>query len=236
MSLAESGYALVSGLYTNEEVEQYRQSLLDALQNPDVAASIRSQAGSVYAARNILDLWQESTTLWRREPLFSQLRAILGSEFGLVRALYFDKPPDHTWALGWHKDLTIAVKDNRLTSDQFSKPTTKANVAHVEAPEWVLEQMLTVRIHFDQATEANGALQVIPGSHQTGKALQLGEVAPVTIIAAAGDALLIRPLVAHSSRRSEPTTTIHRRILHLEFAGVPELPDGYQWNWFLPAE
>jgi len=45
----------------------------------------------------------------------------------------------------------------------------------------------------------------------------------------------MRPLVAHCSGPSFPNTNRHRRILHLEFAGVRELPDGYAWHDFFPA-
>src|SRR6185437_14142607 len=78
------------------------------------------------------------------------LAAILGPKFGLVRILFFDKPPRQTWALPWHKDLTVAVRDNRLPSQHFAKPTRKAGVPHVEAPQAILESMLTARIHLDE--------------------------------------------------------------------------------------
>jgi hypothetical protein len=48
-----------------------------------------------------------------------------------------------------------------------------------------------------------------------------------------GDVLVIRPLVAHCSLPSAPDAKRHRRILHLEFAGTPDLPDGYAWHDFI---
>src|SRR5205823_2336367 len=162
--------------------------------------------------------------------LTEALAGILGPAYGLVRVLFFDKPPQQTWALPWHKDLTIAVRDNRLPSAHFSKPTTKAGVPHVEAPRAVLEAMLTARIHLDAVTEANGPLKVIHGSHHAGKALALDVAPPRTLLAEAGDVLLIRPLVAHCSGKSHPVTTQHRRVLHLEFAASPLLPDPYEWH------
>ena len=160
------------------------------------------------------------------------LAQVLGPRFGLVRTLYFDKPPERSWALPWHKDLTIAVRDNRLPSRHFLRPTTKAGVPHVEAPTQVLEQMLTVRIHLDDVTEENGPLRVVPGSHRTGKEVNLGAVPPQSVLAQQGDVLLMRPLLAHCSHRSHPDMRRSRRILHLEFAGQPELPDGFAWHDF----
>ncbi len=163
------------------------------------------------------------------------LTATLGRDFGLVRVLFFDKPPGSSWALPWHKDLTVAVRDNSLPSDQFTRPTRKAGVPHAEAPQDLLEQMLTLRVHLDDVTEENGPLKVVPRSHLTGKAMSVGGAAVRTVLARSGDVLLMRPLLAHASGHSRDDTTRHRRILHLEFAGRRELPDGYAWYDFLPA-
>jgi ectoine hydroxylase-related dioxygenase (phytanoyl-CoA dioxygenase family) len=188
----------------------------------------------LYAARNVLSLWPDAATVWRKPAIVDALAAVLGPHFGLVRVLFFDKPPDQTWALPWHKDVTIAARDNRIPSQHFRKPTVKAGVPHVEAPLEVLENMLTARIHFDDVTDENGPLRVLPGSHRTGKQEVIaGE--PVTVLAAAGDVLLMSPLLMHCSNRSHPDSTRHRRILHLEFAGSPTLPDSYAWDTFLPA-
>jgi hypothetical protein len=51
-----------------------------------------------------------------------------------------------------------------------------------------------------------------------------------------GDVLLIRPLVAHASNNSRPDTPLHRRILQLEFSGMPELGEGVAWHDFLPTK
>jgi hypothetical protein len=233
--IERDGYALLPAAFDVEAVA----AMLDSLEavfhaSAGEDASIRSQEGVIYAARNVLQLWPDAATAWRRSQLPEILAAVLGPDFGLVRVLYFDKPPAQSWALPWHKDLTIAVKDNRLPSARFSKPTRKAGLPHVEAPLEVLEGMLTARIHLDPATEENGPLKVVPGSHHRGKSLTL-DADPVTILAQPGDTLLMRPLLAHSSGRSHPDTVLHRRILHLELAARAALPDGYAWHDFIPG-
>ncbi len=121
-----------------------------------------------------------------------------------------------------------------MPSNKFSKPTRKAGVPHVEASLEVLDQMATVRIHFDDVTEENGPLVVAPGSQKTGKSLALGGYSPRTILVSAGDALVMRPLLAHCSGSSHAETRRHRRILHFEFAASANLPDGYHWHDFRP--
>ena len=56
-----------------------------------------------------------------------------------------------------------------------------------------------------------------------------------TIIGSRGDVLMMRPLLSHCSNRSKEGTTMHRRILHYEFSGIEELPDGYVWHDFISA-
>jgi hypothetical protein len=234
--LAETGYAIVPAVFPPHEVDALLRHLNDAVAVAATTAGVmRSQRGTVYAARNLLALCPDLATRWRRPPLTELLAAVLGPEYGLVRVLFFDKPPDRTWALPWHKDLTIAVRDNSRRSAHFSKPTRKAGVPHVEASREVLEAMLTLRIHLDDVTEENGPLGVIPGSHRSGKALDIGAVPPRSILVSRGDVLVMRPLLAHASNSSLPDTCRHRRILHLEFAGRRELPDGYAWHDFIPA-
>lgn len=227
--IREDGFTIVAGVFTHHQVETMLDGLEGVFQKQAEASAIRSDAGSVYAARNILELWPDAATVWRQSPLPKILAGLLGPGFGLVRGLFFDKPPERTWALPWHKDLTIAVRDHRLPSKLFTKPTTKAGVPHVEAPLVVLEQMATIRIHLDDVTEENGPLKVVPGSHKSGKKLEIGDILPQSILAERGDVLLMRPLLAHSSGTSRDGTLMHRRILHLEFAATEKLADGYRW-------
>ena len=93
--------------------------------------------------------------------------------------------------------------------------------------------MLTVRLHLDDADGTNGALRVLPGSHRLGRlsSEQIQELRArqrdVLCTAAAGDALLMRPLLLHASGRS--TSQRHRRVLHIEYAAFA-LPEELHWH------
>jgi hypothetical protein len=235
--LDRDGYVVLPQVFPESSITAMLRGLEEAFaEHAGKEASIRGEEGTIYAARNLLTLWPGALHAWRVSPLLDKLTAVLGPAFGLVRILFFDKPPQQSWALPWHKDLTIAVRNNRLPSDQFGKPTRKAGVPHVEAPVAVLQRMLTARIHLDEVTAENGPLKVVPGSHRTGKALTLDLAPPHCVLAGRGDVLVMRPLLAHCSGKSAPETTRHRRTLHLEFATDPELPDGYAWHDFLPGQ
>lgn len=240
--IERDGLALVRAVFSSDEVDRLATDLQAAMAGLEAdGEAIRSRGGTVYAARNVLEWYPAARDVWRRPVLVELLGAVLGPGCGLVRTLFFDKPPERTWALPWHKDRTIAVADNRLPSTHFNHATRKAGVPHVEASRALLENMLTLRIHLDDVTEENGPLQVIVGSHRedatgdepTGDAHGGDSAAMRTILAARGDVLAIRPLVTHASGLSSPETRRHRRILHLEFAAGPTLPDGYQWHTFV---
>jgi hypothetical protein len=229
-SLKDDGFTLLRGMYDADECVRIIASLEQALSAGREGPLRRGSA--VYGARNVADLWPEVEDVWRKSAIVGFLTHVLGVKFGLVRVLYFDKPPDASWSLPWHKDMTIAVQNNRLPSTRFLHPTTKAGVPHVEAPQEILDQMLTLRLHLDPATTENGPLQVIPGSQRDTSDASVSAKS-TTIFANAGDVLAMRPLLSHCSGLSQPGSRLHRRILHFEFAASPRLPDGFSWWRFV---
>ncbi|TWU54343.1 Phytanoyl-CoA dioxygenase (PhyH) [Rubripirellula tenax] len=234
-TLDRDGFCLLKQAVTAETVEQLlvvcRDTFDDDADGDTVRA--RSSRGHVYAARNLIKSIPEVSTVWQCDSLVGFLREQLGDQFGLVRALFFDKPPDRTWALAWHKDTSIAVRNHSIASPSVSRPTIKAGVPHVIACDEILNRMLTLRIHLDEVTDENGPLRVIPGSHVSSTSDGDGLDAAVDVHAKVGDVLAMRPLISHSSGASVPGTRRHRRILHLEFAASASLPDAIQWHDFV---
>lgn len=232
-NLGRDGYCMLPGAIDLRTVARLVALFGSAFIDESQSVRARSSRGYVYAVRNLIGSIPEVSTVWQADPMMPLLRAVLGREFGLVRALFFDKPPERTWNLPWHKDTSIAVKDNTVKSRTFSRPTIKANIPHVIACDSVLHQMLTLRIHLDDVTDENGPLRVIPGSHAGCESDGIGIDNAVTIHAIAGDVLVMRPLISHASGNSLEGTMRHRRILHLEFAATELLPDGYEWHDFI---
>lgn len=147
----------------------------------------------------------------------------LGPGARLVRAILFDKRPDANWAVGPHRDETIAVRE-RVDTPGFGPWSVKDDVVHVRPPRDVLDGMLTVRLHLDAADEHNGALLVWPGSHRRDQTEP--ETEPAVCAVGAGDVVLMRPTVLHASRKA--TCPSRRRVLHLEFTACP-LPGQLEW-------
>jgi hypothetical protein len=172
------------------------------------------------------------TALARSDRLLNLVRPHLPTDPLPVRAIYFDKSPDSNWLVTWHQDMTLALRSQADVAG-FGPWRVKDGVPHVQPPVELMEKMLTVRLHLDDADETNGALRVLPGSHRLGRLpferiQELRSQEPDFLCAvSAGDALLMRPLLLHASGRS--TSARHRRVLHIEYADFT-LPAELQWH------
>ncbi len=204
------------------------QSVIHALNHIDTLVQRRTGVG--YAARNVLQHIPHAKELTRSPQIATLLQGLAGPGFFPVRGILFDKLPGANWPVGWHQDQVIPVHA-RVDAPGFGPWSVKAGVPHVRPPVEVLMAMLTLRIHLDDASEANGALKVIPGSHtrilHDDELMDIVAKGPVqTMEANAGDVLAMRPLILHASAASQNPG--HRRVLHIEFARDP-LPNGIQW-------
>ena len=148
-----------------------------------------------------------------------------------VRVLFFDKTLLRNWGVPWHQDHTVTV-DQRADMEGWHSWRRRGEVWHVRPPCEVLSQMVAIRVHLDPAGESNGCLQVIPGTHRLG-ILGAGELekvvacsGPLSCVVDAGDAVIMRPHVVHSSDRSAGSG--HRRVVHLEYSSH-RLPGAVRW-------
>ncbi|MEP2261017.1 MAG: phytanoyl-CoA dioxygenase family protein [Paracoccaceae bacterium] len=137
------------------------------------------------------------------------------------RIVVFDKSPESNWALPWHQDRVIAMKE-KTNCPGFTKWTCKSGEWHCEPPEHVLQKMLFVRVHLDDVAAENGAMEIAVGSHQLGK-ISKAEITDVVdsfehevTEASAGDVLVLSMLTLHRSRRSRSDQT--RRALRVDYA------------------
>ena len=212
------GFRLLRGLLAPER----RQALI---------AELATLPPGVAGQRELLDQpWCRALARWLLA--LPQLRDVLPADAVAVQCTLFDKSPDLNWLVAAHQDLAIPVA-SRVEHPALSGWSRKGGRPFVLAPAEVLAQMLAVRLHLDDATEADGGLRFVPGSHLHGV---LGDdaalawrdrVGEVPANALAGDALLMRPLVLHASSKA----SVHgrRRVLHF-LLGPRQLPFGLRWH------
>jgi len=224
--IERNGFAVREDVLSVQEVAH----LIVATGRIDRDGSVRKRGG-IFAVRNLINMSEEVLELASSSVIRSLIQPILGPDFIPVRGILFDKIADANWKVPWHQDVTIAVQE-RVEADGFGPWSIKAGVLHVQPPADVLESMISVRLHLDPCGEANGALRVIPASHQLGRiredqiaAVREGSSEHICAVGVGG-ALLMRPLLLHASSAS--LLAEHRRVIHLDFAAV-ELPHGMSW-------
>lgn len=224
--LSDRGFAVLPQVVEPETVF----TLLRELESVSVNHASQ-RAGKAFGIRNLLNVVPLTRELGNSSACKSLVEPVLGNRARVVRGVYFDKHRDANWKVAWHQDLSIAVRE-RIEVEGYGPWSIKAGIHHVQPPVEVLQKMLTVRLHLDDADETNGALRVLPGSHEHGR-LDAGLIeywkqreTAVTCSVKSGGAVVMKPLLLHSSTTA--ATPRHRRVLHFEYAAV-DLGGGLSW-------
>lgn len=220
-NLERDGFLVVRGVFGPQQIGELR----------DAVAPLLERCGSA-GVRGLVEKADVVRGVAESSGIRSLVDMALGDGGRLVRSILFNKHPEANWHVTWHQDLAIATRE-RHDVEGFSNWSVKGDIPHVQPPVSVLERMVTVRLHLDDADESNGALWVSPGSHRRGR-LDAGRAAEMAdqlgkhlCTAKAGDVLLMKPLVLHASRKA--TSSASRRVVHFEFANVL-LPVPLQWR------
>lgn len=226
-TLATDGFVVCRQVVPRDRVEHLRECIADI---------VREEAVKPFGIRSIVNRCPEVGQLASSELIRQLVGQAIDGPFQLVRSILFDKFPGANWSVGWHQDLSIAVKARSMHClPGFRNWSEKDGVPHVQAPAELLGRMATLRIHLDDAEAGNGPLLVIPGSHAFGRLESpeiekwVGKNRDVTCALKAGDILLMRPSILHASRRATPTEGNHRRVIHLEYAPTDGLPSELEW-------
>ncbi|WP_236642028.1 phytanoyl-CoA dioxygenase family protein [Dokdonia sinensis] len=160
------------------------------------------------------------------------IRLVGNEDYFLTKAIYFDKPKTSNWFVSYHQDLSISV-NQKEDLPGYTKWTEKRGQIGVIPPVSILENIITLRIHLDDTTEKNGALKVIPTSHNSGilRKESISLTNEVICNVKRGSAMLMKPLTMHASGRSQGNS--NRRVIHLEFSSEQLLPP-LEWRERMP--
>ncbi len=230
-AVQSDGFVIIPEVMGPEEVSGFIDATHGGLRSG--AEGVLNREGEVYGARDLMGRVPQVRSLARSPRIKEIIAAILGPGAFAVRGLFFDKTEAANWNLPWHQDVTVAVKERREVAG-FGPWTRKAGIPHAHAPAELLARMVTIRIHLDACGPENGPMRVVRASHAHGRlapaevnawaarAAELG----VSCLVPAGGAVLMRPLILHSSVAA--TAAGHRRVIHLEYA-TEELPGGLDW-------
>jgi hypothetical protein len=150
----------------------------------------------------------------------------------IVRVVWFSKDASANWGVPWHQDRIIAVAQRHdLTG--FRNWSEKRGIWHCEPPIETFANMRFVRVHLDDCSEANGAMEIAHGSEAAGAVLEadaarIAEEYPAEVcIARRGDIQILPMLVLHRSRPAQNSAP--RRALRIDIAAL-DLPPPLQWR------
>ncbi|MFP4844495.1 WYL domain-containing protein [Winogradskyella sp. PE311] len=218
--LEYKGFSILNHVYTKRDIRKLKRRFDNYF---------KGNADQPFGMREVLKKMPEIKEIVFNKNFRKLVRSIDKNAF-LTKAIFFDKSPNDNWYVTWHQDVPINVLE-RIDTEGFSSWTNKKDVIGVRPPEHISKNTFSMRIHLDDTTVKNGALKVIPGSHN--KRLSDDEVKlissnsiPFVSEVASGGVQLLKPLLLHAS--SESKVQRRRRVLHLEFSSI-ELPNGLNY-------
>ncbi|MEZ4736883.1 MAG: phytanoyl-CoA dioxygenase family protein [Caldilineaceae bacterium] len=160
--------------------------------------------GATLHYRRITGLEEDPLFLaYIQHPLIQQItRRYIGQAVAIFRAMFMNKPAHHGTVLPWHQDIGEG---------------------------WGLDRnpIITIWTALDDATAANGCMQIVPGSHKLGvlnpqhfvteadQARYTQEQAVVDLEVAAGEAILLHNFLLHRSGVNR--TAIPRRAFSVAY-------------------
>lgn len=219
-AFATQGFALLPGVLTASECAQL------------AAQATPPGNGNISGGTRCLLAQPWCAALARRLQGLPALSAFFAAQAVAVQCTYFEKTAARNWLVPLHQDLSIPVAA-RVEHAGLQGWSEKEGDVFVQPPAQVLAQLVAVRLHLDLCQPEDGALRVVPGSHRDGvlspekASTWRDEAGEVVCSAAAGTALVMRPLLLHAS--SKATGSSRRRVLHFVF-GPRELPHGLGWR------
>jgi len=217
--LQRDGFAIVNGALTESEIIP----ALEALSSPELA---RSRAGTRHVLQN-----PTVAALARHPELLGMVQQVLGAAAQPFRATLFDKSASSNWLVAWHQDTSLPLR-HRKEVPGWGPWSVKAGVTYSQAPASRLGRLLALRVHFDDSTQRNGPLRVLPTSHRFGvlaadKVQDLArQLRPFDCLVRRGGVLAMRPLLVHASSKSIDTSC--RRVLHIEYTESTDVGDGLE--------
>ena len=217
--LNKSGFEIIENVFSNEEVNE----IIELLEPQEI--------NKEFGIREFLTNKPQISEKVFSKRLLAIVQKISPDCQKAIKSIYFDKPPNANWIVNWHQDLTINLK-NRLEFENFKNWRENSQRIVVQPPIEILENIFTIRIHLDDCSKENGALRVIENSHKKGvigiKEWMLNKNGIERICEVKrGGILIMKPLLLHSSRRTENHN--NRRVIHIEFTDK-ELPSGLFWK------
>lgn len=208
----QAGFALKGDVVSAES----RELLLRLTTPAAIVGAVHHRTGDAFAARGLLRKLPELGRQLEACGVDALASAVLGDRAVPIDATFFDKHARANWTVPGHQDRIMAVAGTTKRKHRI-----RDGITYAELDAETLAGLVALRIHFDATDGDTGALCVVRGSHRNGilsNAQILKEPLEryVPCAAAAGDVLVLRPLLLHRSSPSRGDG--QRRVLHVVYA------------------
>jgi ectoine hydroxylase-related dioxygenase (phytanoyl-CoA dioxygenase family) len=214
-TIQHRGFCILPEVFNSRELHALKRSILFS----KAYITSAGQDAEFFAMRKFFSEVPDALSLIFTDKFNHLIDQVFGPDYFITRATYFDKPPRSSWFVPYHQDLTIAV--TATTDDpEYRHWVKKADYFSVQPPLHVLQNNFSIRIHLDETGEKNGALRVIPTSHNRGiyrpETIDWSREVENICRVPEGGVMLMSPLLLHASNRS--TSPVRRRVIHIDFS------------------
>ena len=218
-----NGYVVVPGLFSPAEIDRYREHYMELRRYPregdtaGVQTNITKDTNTQYPRMIHMHRWDDVSLQWLTDPRLNVIMtALLGREPYAVQTMLYYKPP--------------GARGQALHQDQFYLKVQPGTC-------------MAAWLALDDCDEANGCIQVVPGSHTwdvlctqpadttvsfTDITVPLPPgVSSVPVLMKAGDCLFFNGSVVHGSLANTTTDRFRRALIGHYIDGAAEMVGQY---------
>lgn len=206
---ARDGYILRRRLLDEDEVRDFREQARRQLEEEQSAGAVMAK-GDRDGNTTLLKMWTHAGDdqyglLARDERMVALARAAIGKPIYLYSHKMTMKQPNEGGAWEWHQDFGYWYNYGCLAPD-----------------------MMSIYVALDQATRANGCLQVLRGSHRLGRLNHIRENDQTNVEAEHMEAALQRFELVHAEMEPGDALVFDGNLLHRSDANRT---DTYRWGY-----
>jgi len=216
----QKGNQIITNVYSPFQLNELHTHLSQKLSNQNL-----NENGTFISLKTMPEIEQ----MVFNENL-SKLLNLVDKNSKLTSVKYYHQIPTANWFTTLHQNITIPVKE-KLNVEGYSGWSKKEGIDNVMAPVELLKNCFSVFIYLFDTDAANGALQVLPGSHKQILNIQvrnqiIENLYPQVKSVKAGGVHIVKPLLLMAFSKVLTMQPIH--LIQLNFSSV-NLPGGLQW-------
>jgi hypothetical protein len=103
--IEKNGFTIINDIFTEDEI----QHMISIIQKTDNSNNTFRKTKDLFAIRQFLKEIPDIVPFVLTQKLSSAITQLFGTDYKVVKSIYFDKPGESNWFVAYHQDLTISV-------------------------------------------------------------------------------------------------------------------------------